>query len=75
MVIIVSTCTAILPYQLYLRIIFLLKKRGTPNPVADYHAASYPKWMLTALAGQLPAKAVGWGSPLGSFRPITLYIT
>ena len=51
------------------------KKRGTPNPVADYHAASYPKWLLTAVVGQLPAKAVGWGSPLGSFRPITLYIT
>ena len=54
---------------------FLFKKKGDPNPVADYHAASYPKWMLTAVVGQLPAKAVGWGSPLGSFRPITLYIT
>ena len=51
----------------------MIKKRGTPNPVADHHAASYPKWILTAMINQLPAEAVGWRSPLGSCRPITLY--
>ena len=48
-----------------------MKKKGTPNPVADHHAASYPKWILTAVVSQLPAEAVGWGSPLGSYRPLT----
>ena len=42
-------------------------------PKADHHAASYPKWILTAMINQLPAEAVGWRSPLGSCRPITLY--
>ena len=45
---------------------FKEKKRGTPKPVADHHAASYPKWILTGMINQLPAEAVGWGSPLGS---------
>ena len=47
------------------------KERGTPNPVVDHHTASDPKWVLTAKISQLPAEAVGWGSPLGSYRPKT----
>ena len=47
------------------------KKKGTPNPVANHHAASYPKWIFTAMINQLPAETVGWRSPLGSCRSVT----
>ena len=46
-------------------------KKGGPNPVVDHHTASYPYWILNADMSQLPAKAVDWGSPMGSYRPRT----
>ena len=52
-------------------LLFYFLKKETPNPVFDHHTASYPKWILTAEISQLPAEAVGWGSPLGSYRPRT----
>ena len=41
------------------------KKRGTPNPVVDHHAASYPKWILTAMVKKSTTRqGGGLGVPL-----------
>ena len=46
----------------------LLNKKGDPNFI---DAPSHPKLTKTAEVSQLPTKAVGPGSPLESYRPIT----
>ena len=51
-------------YVLLLKFVAIMKKRGTPNPVANHHAVSYPKWIITAMVKSTTRQGGGVGVTL-----------